>query len=103
RVSNPESAAPAVLARGQPVALAAVASEKEYDQSHGFKFQAPVNRQLYVRVNKGLRGFGGYLLGDVYQAIVEVPVYPRQLKLLHRGALLALGGERKVSLLARDV
>jgi uncharacterized protein YfaS (alpha-2-macroglobulin family) len=93
----------AVLARGRPVPLRAVASEKEYDQAHGFELEAPVGRQLYVRVNRGLRGFGGYLLGDVFQAIVEVPPYPRQLKLLHSGALLALGGERKVSLYARDV
>jgi uncharacterized protein YfaS (alpha-2-macroglobulin family) len=103
RWSDPESIDAAVMARGRPVPLVAVASEKEYDQVHGFKFQAPVNRQIYVRVNKGLRGFGGYLLGDVQQGIVEVPPYPRQVKLLHSGALLALGGERKVSLYARDV
>ena len=100
---NPESIDAALLARATPVALAAVASEKEYDQVHGFKFEAPVNRQLYVRVNKGMRAFGGYLLGDVHQAIALVPPYPRQVKILHSGALLALGGERKVSLFARDV
>jgi uncharacterized protein YfaS (alpha-2-macroglobulin family) len=103
RWNDPQSIDAAVLARGQPVALTAVASEKEYDQVHGFKFQAPVNRQLYLRVNRGLRGFGGYLLGEVQQAVVDVPPFPRQIKLLHSGALLALGGERKVSLYARDV
>jgi uncharacterized protein YfaS (alpha-2-macroglobulin family) len=101
--SDVESIDAAVLARGKPVPLAAIAGEKEYDQTHGFRLQAPVGRQLYVRVNKGLRAFGGYLLGEVHQAIIQLEPYPRQVKLLHSGTLLALGGERKVSLYARDV
>ena len=92
-----------MLTRGQAVALAAVASEKEYSPMHGFKLEAPVGRQIYVKVNKGVRGFGGYLLGETFQTIVDVPEYPRQLKLLQSGALLALSGERKVSIYARDV
>jgi len=72
RWSDPESVDASVMARGRPVQLAAVASEKEYDQVHGFKFQAPVNRQIYVRVNKGLRGFGGYLLGSALMIAAAV-------------------------------
>ena len=61
-----DEVSPQVLARGQTLALAPVASEKDYATLHGFKLQAPVGRRIFVKVDKGLRGFGGYILSEVF-------------------------------------
>ncbi len=100
---DPDAVTPQDLARGQALSLAAVASEKEHDVLHSFRFNATVGRRIYVRIDKGMRAFGGYILGETVQRIVEVPPYPRRLKLLHEGAMLALSGDRKVSVFVRDV
>jgi len=95
--------APEELQRGTAVALTAIASEAEFPTQHSFRLKVPVGRQVYVRVDKGLRGFGGYVLGETFQTVVAVPPYPRMLRILQDGALLAQSGDHKVPVLARDV
>src|SRR5262249_26850360 len=46
---------------------------------------------------------GGYLLGETYQTIINVPPYPHMLRILQNGALLAQSGGHKVPVLARDI
>jgi alpha-2-macroglobulin len=103
RWSDPESVDPEVLAKGKKITLAQIPSEKEYSSDHSFRFRADPGRFLYLRLKKGVPAFGGYMLGEDYQAILEVPSFPRQVKLLHSGSLLAMSGKRKVSVFVRDV
>ena len=70
---------------------------------HGFKFQAPVGRYLYVLVKDGVEGTGGYISAKPYAATVQVAPYPPALTFLGKGALLSLGGDRKIGYLTRDV
>ena len=100
---DPAEIGPAELARGTSLALASVPSEREFPTTHAFKVQVPVGRRIYLRVGKGLRAFGGYLLGETFQSLVEVPPYPQMLRILQNGALLATSGDHKVPVLARDV
>lgn len=92
-----------ILNKGSALKLEPLASEKEYATLHSFRLKAEVGRFIYVQVKKGLRAFGGYVLGDTFQATQRVGEFPRQLRILHSGALLAMSGERKVSVFARDV
>ena len=46
---------------------------------------------------------GGYLLGKPFAAVRQVPEYPTLLRFLGEGALLSLQGERRVSLVARNL
>jgi uncharacterized protein YfaS (alpha-2-macroglobulin family) len=94
---------PEILRLSQPVQLDAIPYEKEYATLHSYRYRADVGRYLYVSVNKGVRSFGGYLLGRPFSNVVQVPDFPRQLKILSQGALLSLSGEKKVPLYARDV
>jgi alpha-2-macroglobulin len=94
---------PEVLKAGQSLKLSAIAGEKEFSTMHSFKYKAEVGRYVYVQIKKGLHAFGGYVLGDTYDTTQRVPDYPRQVKILHSGALLSMSGERKVSVYARDV
>jgi uncharacterized protein YfaS (alpha-2-macroglobulin family) len=83
--------------------LSAIASEKEFSTTHSFKFKADVGRYLFVQVRKGLHAFGGYVLGETYTNTARVEPFPRQLRLMHSGAILSMAGEKKVSVFARDV
>ena len=100
---DPSQISPEELQRGTPLALTAIASEAEFPTQHSFRVKAPVGRQIYVRLDKGPHGFGGYVLGETFQTVIAVPPYPRMLRILQDGALLAQSGDHKVPVLARDV
>ncbi|HKP62741.1 MAG TPA: alpha-2-macroglobulin [Polyangiales bacterium] len=101
--SNPENISPGILKQARKLALTPIEVEREFSEQHSYRFSAPAERYVYVQVKKGVNAFGGYILGSTYQAIVRVPPYPPQLKLLSEGSLLALSGSRKLSVYARDV
>lgn len=92
-----------ILARSAPVPLTYVSSEQGGDITHGFKFQAPVGRYLYVLVPDGVEGVGGYISGKPYAGTFQVQHYRQALTFLGKGALLSLSGDKKVGFLVRDV
>lgn len=94
---------PEILTLSTPVTLESIESERDYPTLHSFKYQADVGRFLYIRVNKGVKSFGGYVLGKIFDTIARVPPFPKELKVLGHGSLLTLSGEKKVSVYARDV
>lgn len=93
----------ALLKQSEVLKLKPIPAEREFTSSHTFKFEANVGRYIYVRVDKGLKSFGGYMLGESYDRIIQVKPFPKEVRILHSGSLLALNGERKVPVLARDV
>ncbi|MBS1198578.1 MAG: alpha-2-macroglobulin domain protein [Proteobacteria bacterium] len=94
---------PEVLAAGEKLNPEAIPAEREITESHAFKLRADVGRSIYVQVDKGVRAFGGYLLGKNVAGNLRVPPYPAELKILSQGSLLALSGEKKVAVLVRDL
>jgi uncharacterized protein YfaS (alpha-2-macroglobulin family) len=92
-----------ILAKAPAVTATYVPSDEGGDTSHGFKFQAPVGRYLYVLVKDGVEGTGGYISGKPFAGTLKVDPYPRALTFLGEGALLSLSGDRKVGFLVRDV
>ncbi len=94
---------PAILKQSTRLMPEPVPAEHEYTQTHSFKYQADVGAQLFVQVEKNVRSFGGYILGKTQNRIVQVPKFPSELKILSQGALLAVSGEKKVAVLARDL
>ena len=88
---------------GRNVPLSYVPSDEGGDTSHGFRFRAPVGRYIHVLVKEDVPGTGGYVSGKPYAETVKVEPYPRALKFLGEGALLAPAGDRKVGFLVRDV
>lgn len=93
----------AILRQSQRLPATALPAEREYIETHSLRYNAPPGRFLYLRVDKGLKAFGGYLLGKPFAAVREVPQYPTLLRFLGEGALLSLQGERRVSLVARNL
>lgn len=93
----------ALLKSLTPLELTPIAAEREYIEVHSFKYQAPPGRSLYVRVDKGLKSFGGFLLGQPHKTLFQVPEYPRLLSFVGEGALLSLKGERRVTVVTRNL
>jgi uncharacterized protein YfaS (alpha-2-macroglobulin family) len=83
--------------------LDAVPTDTEHATLHSFRIQADVGRTLYVRLNKGTQSAGGYVLAEKFDALIRVPPFPEEVSILHEGALLSLAGEKKVTVLSRDV
>lgn len=92
-----------VLAQAGQVPLAHVASAEPLNHQHAFKFNAPPGRYLYVRVARGVEGVGGYLSRDGADTLLRMPAYPKVMRFLSEGALLALSGEQRLGFLARGV
>lgn len=92
-----------ILAISQPVPLTYVSSEQGAGVSHGFKFQAPVGRHIYVLTSEGVEGIGGYVSGKPYAGTLKVQPYRQALTFLGKGALLSLSGDKKIGFLTRDV
>ncbi len=91
------------MAENGKLSLEAIPAERENIETHSFKYKAKVGRYIYVQIDKGLKSFGGYQLGKTSQHILQVPPFPAEVKILSRGSLLALRGERKVAKLTRDL
>jgi len=92
-----------VLKESTKIDLELIAGEREHNESHAFKYQAPIGRFIYVQVERGLKSFGGYTLAKRTQAVMQVPPFPAQLNILGQGSLLALSGEKKIAIMVRDV
>lgn len=101
--SDPAQVGPAAMKEAEALRLEPIAGEREHTEAHSFKYKATPGRYIYVRANKGLRSFGGYVLGDPYERIFRVPAYPMELKFMSAGSLLSLSGEKKLPVLARDI
>src|SRR5438132_936352 len=92
-----------VLEAARPVVFAPVESEKPQGRQHAFRLRVESDGELYVRVNNGVRAFGGFPLSEDYSAVVNVPALPRQVQIEGQGGLLALNGERKLSIRSRGL
>ncbi len=92
-----------ILQESDVLRLQPVPTERENTELHSFRYQAESGRFVYVKVTKGLKSFGGYQLGKDLDFVVKVPPFPRELRIMAQGSLLALSGEKKLSVVMRDI
>jgi alpha-2-macroglobulin len=100
--NRPEMIGPEILKAATPLTLTPIPAEREYSSQLAFRYDADPGRYVYVRVTKGLRSFGGYMLGQTWDGTALVPPFPKEVKILGSGSLLSLTGDRKISLYSRD-
>jgi uncharacterized protein YfaS (alpha-2-macroglobulin family) len=100
---NPGEVTNAILALATPLDLTAIPADRDYATLHSYIFKAESPRFLYVKLDKGIVGFGNFTLSADYNAVIPVPSYPKEIGFLHKGALLALSGEKKLSVTVRGV
>lgn len=100
---NPGEINAAILALSTPLTLQAIPSDRNYAQLHSYKFAAPATRYVFVKIDKGMRAFGDFNLNNDYVTVLSVPELPKEISFLHKGALLALSGEQKLSVMVRGL
>ncbi|MCE9672039.1 alpha-2-macroglobulin family protein [Myxococcus stipitatus] len=93
----------AVVAASEKLALEPISTDREHATLHSFRIRADVGRYLYFRLAQGTRSAGGYVLAKRHDVTLRVPRFPEEVSILHEGALLSLAGEKKVTVLSRDV
>lgn len=100
---NPGEVTLDILHLSTPMKLEMIPADRDYATLHSYRFNAPAPRYMYLKIDKGVRGFGDYVLSNDYVAVIKVPEYPKEIGFLHKGALLALSGEKKISVVIRGV
>jgi len=103
RWRNVSEIGPEIIKASDPLELNPIPTDREFATLHSYKFQAPVNRYLYVKINKGTLSYGGYILASAFDSIEVVPSYPQTLEIMSDGSLLSLSGEKKISILSRNL
>lgn len=93
----------AVLKQSQPLPLTATPTVKNYQPLQSFRFHAQPGQQIYVRLDKGLKSFGGYVLGQPVADVVTVPKYPQLLRFVGSGSLLSMSGSKRISVVSRNL
>ncbi len=94
---------PEVLATASEIKPEWIPNEREFSPLQSFKFSADVGRYIFVKINKGLKSFGDYPLSKDSSEVLYVEEFPRSVKILHDGALLSLSGDKKLSILTRNL
>lgn len=92
-----------LLASGQKLALTAIPGERDVMASHSFRYTAPIGRYVYLQIAKNTTAFGGTKLAEAREQVLKVPDFPKALSFVGDGSLLSLKGERKLSVLARNI
>ncbi|MBI5209409.1 MAG: alpha-2-macroglobulin [Elusimicrobia bacterium] len=100
---DPARVTPELRALAKPVALTPIPTDREYATVHSFKYAGTAGRFLHVKVAKGIQSYGGYILAKDLVETAQVPAFEKELKIMSQGAILSLSGEKKVSVISRDV
>lgn len=101
--ANADEITEEILAQATVVKLTPIPTEKEFARDHHFKFRIESDGQLYARVDKGLKARSGYELAENHANVIAPAELPQEIEIQGDGGLMALGGERKLSIRSRGV
>jgi alpha-2-macroglobulin len=87
----------------KPIPVETVPSEFENSTVHSFRFKAPVGRYAYLKIEKGLKSFGDYVLAGDFEQVLKIPKFPKEVIIMHHGSILSLKGDRKIPILSRNI
>ncbi len=86
------------------VSLVPVESEAALTKEHTFRFLQPrTDGSLCLRIESGVKSPGGFETNTRFEKTLNVPVFPKETRLLGKGNILALDGERKLIVQSRAV
>lgn len=94
---------PDILKLAKKVELKAIPTAKEYDTLHSFKYSGTVGRYLFVRIEKGIKSYGEYVLAKTFESTKPVDELPREVSIMHQGSILSVSGDQKIAVVARDM
>ncbi len=93
----------ALLSRSRQLTLRGNPSAHEYARLQSFVFDASEGKQVLIKLPAGLKSQGKFIMTVPYTTLLRAPNYPREARIVGEGALLAMTGDRTLSLQARGV
>src|SRR5206468_6211636 len=75
---RPEIIDATILKEATPLSLQAVPAEREYTSRQAFRYDAEPGRYVHVRVTKGLRSYGRYVLENTWARTALVPPFAQE-------------------------
>ena len=100
---SPSEVTPEILKLSQKIPIEPLPTATEAGRILSFKVGVEPERQIFVRLSKGVKSFAGYELAEDYTGVIRVENYPQRVSIMAHGSLLSMSGEKKVSVAARDV
>jgi len=86
------------------VRLTLVEGTAPVSKQHSFRFLEPrTEGNLLLRIDKGVQSPGGFEINTLYQDFPRIPGFPKETRILGKGNILSLQGERKLLLQSRGV
>jgi uncharacterized protein YfaS (alpha-2-macroglobulin family) len=86
-----------------PIKPEVVPTENDWSAAQSFRYHAQPGQRIYVRIDKGMTSFGGYVMAKPRADILTVPDYPRLLRFMADGSLLSLSGDKRISVVSRNI
>ena len=100
---SPQEIDEEILKKSLLLATTVVPSNRENSNLHTFRITLPAGGQVYLAIAKGLKAFGGFTLGADYATLVTIPELPKEIEIQGDGGILAISGERKLSVRSRGI
>lgn len=100
---NPGEVTADILKLATPINLQPIPADRDYATLHNYKFNTATPRYVYLKIDKGIASLGEYTLANDYVAVMAAPAFPNEINFSHKGALLALSGEKKLSVSVRGL
>jgi alpha-2-macroglobulin len=101
RWSSPREVTPLVFSQSTKLPLTLIPTEEPYSTQHSFRYNAEGGHSLYFKVAHGLEAPGGFFMKEDFDAVHNIPQLPYEAEIMHDGGILALSGERKLSIHSR--
>lgn len=101
--SRPGEVTEEVLKQAKPLELEPLPEEHAFPTQHRFKFNLPASNYLYLQIAEGMSAAGGFSLKQNFANVFRSPEYPQGISFQHKGSLLALTGDKTLTVGVRGI
>ena len=86
-----------------PLELITMPDAAPMEMGMAFRVAPQPGGKVFVKVPKDTAGPGGFVTAEDFRAVTVLPTIPKEAALMGNGGLLALNGERKISVQSRGI
>mgnify|MGYP001817137077 CR=1 FL=1 len=103
RWSTPREVTPDILSQAEQIDFDLNPAEDDIAQFHSLRIDVAESRDVYLKIEQGLRSEGDFVMSLPYDTVVRSASYPKEATIAQSGALLPLTGEHRLTFVSRGV
>ena len=92
-----------VLSNSVPVILNQIPNERDSSTTYSFVIDVPESEYLYLRIDNNLKSINKFVHASRYDTVLDVPRYPKEVRLSGEGSILTYSGNHQLSVVTRGV